>query len=131
MKIQSLDIINTPATSASVAIQNRTSPQPKKSESPSVTTEASPETDAPKVPGVVRLLNEGHFKPVADIRLRLNFADLLDTTVPLQTAENVHGKAYAKFLAQYQQLYGPPEEPETEPVDPESVEPSDTIDITA
>lgn len=37
------------------------------------------ERDGQKVPGVVRLLEAGHFRGVADVRLRINFFDQLST----------------------------------------------------
>ncbi len=48
-------------------------PQPLQPEPPP--TEASPTQDSPR--GVIRLLQEGHFKGVADLRLRINFFDEL------------------------------------------------------
>jgi hypothetical protein len=42
-----------------------------------------------KVPGVLRLLAEGHFKPVADIRLRINFYDELSQQSENGAAGNV------------------------------------------
>ena len=65
---------------------NANVPQPKKhvkaQEEPAAventapgTVEAAPSGDQPR--GVIRLLQEGHFKGVADVRLRINFADEL------------------------------------------------------
>ncbi|MCH7792272.1 MAG: hypothetical protein IID31_08345, partial [Planctomycetes bacterium] len=38
----------------------------------------SPSVKADNVPGVIRLLEAGHFKGVADVRLRINFHDQLE-----------------------------------------------------
>ncbi|UCD18041.1 MAG: hypothetical protein JSV44_03795 [Candidatus Zixiibacteriota bacterium] len=37
--------------------------------------EDNPENDEAKIPGVIRLLQQGHFKGVADVRLRINYFD--------------------------------------------------------
>ena len=105
---------------------------PKKMEAPAEIPAEVP-TGQTRVPGVVRLINEGHFKPTADIRLRLNFSNYLDPVTPTPQ-ENVKGKAYAKFLARYQELLPPPatEPPpvdETEP--PVEPQPLPDLDVTA
>lgn len=53
--------------------------------------------DSPKLPGVIRLLQEGHFKGVADVRLRINFFDELQA---LQERElrSTAGQAIPGFL---------------------------------
>jgi hypothetical protein len=43
--------------------------------------------DAPKAKGVIRLLQAGHFKGVADVRLRINFFDELQTLEHASLAE--------------------------------------------
>lgn len=53
--------------------------------------------------GALRLMQEGHFKGVADLRLRINFADQLQEPPPLGEASS-KGAAYNKFLEIYQQL---------------------------
>jgi hypothetical protein len=56
--------------------------------------------------GVVRLMQEGHFRGVAAVRLRLNFASELgegsspDSLPPLEPPKG-KGQAYQKFLDQY------------------------------
>ncbi len=65
-----------------------------------VTTDA-PE-DLPDGKGVLRLLEAGHFRGVADLRLRMNFAEELEgRELPELSQPRGNGKAYAKFLAQY------------------------------
>ncbi len=72
---------------------------------PEVTTEEADD----KASGVISKLNEGdHFKGVADIRLRIAHYDNPDlVTIDLAPLENVDvpGKAYEKFLGQYEGLY--------------------------
>jgi len=63
-----------------------------------------------KANGVVSKLNEGgHFKGVADVRLRISHFDNagLEKIDPdlLPDPEDVPGKGYEKFLEQYQALY--------------------------
>ena len=53
--------------------------------------------------GALRLMQEGHFKGVADLRLRINFADQLQEPPPLGEASS-KGAAYNRFLEMYQQL---------------------------
>jgi hypothetical protein len=47
--------------------------------------------DASKVKGVIRLLQEGHFKGVADVRLRINFFDELQSLEHASLAEAASG----------------------------------------
>ena len=99
-------------------VQPPAEPEPPESE-PEVTTE---EEGGGKARGVVRKLNEGgHFKGVAGIRLRISHFDNADLEKmdpdPLPEPEDVPGKAYEKFLAQYQELYDA-SLPTTEPEDP-------------
>jgi len=77
--------------------------------------------------GVIRLLQEGHFKGVADLRLRINFFDELAAAgteqQPIAEPPAGKGKAYEKFLAIYEQMAGGPEsndEPPDEPAVEES-----------
>ncbi len=57
--------------------------------------------------GVVRLLEQGHFKGVADVRLRLNFFDRLDhEALPELRPPNGNGRAYDKFVQMYVEWQG-------------------------
>lgn len=62
-----------------------------------------------KAKGVIDKLQTGHFNAVANIRLRIAHFDNPDLEPidpePLPVPEDVPGKAYEKFLAQYQLLY--------------------------
>ena len=63
------------------------------------------------VPGVLRLLEAGHFKGVADIRLRMVFGEQIRDAgmeLPELSAPKGKGVAYAKFLEQYMGLPGSP-----------------------
>lgn len=63
------------------------------------------------VPGVLRLLEAGHFKGVADVRLRMVFGDQIRDAgieLPELSAPKGKGVAYAKFLEQYMGLPGSP-----------------------
>lgn len=82
-----LSISKANASSARAAKRNNPSAQPKPTAEPP-TPPASPEAadpeetpveieDTTKTRGVIRLLEEGHFKGVADVRLRINFFDEL------------------------------------------------------
>lgn len=53
--------------------------------------------------GALSLMQEGHFKGVAELRLRINFADQLQEPSPLGEASG-KGAAYNRFLEMYQQL---------------------------
>ena len=80
-------------------------PQPLESEP-----EVTPEEASGKAKGVVSKLNDGdHFNAVANVRLRIVHFDNEDLEKinpdDLPGAEDVPGKAYEKFLAQYRQLY--------------------------
>lgn len=68
-------------------------------------------------PGVLRLLESGHFKGVADLRLRMVFGDQISSAgieLPELSAPNGKGAAYAKFLEQYIGLPGSPSD-DTDP----------------
>jgi hypothetical protein len=111
-----------------------TDPQPGRATQPAtgrltdpLTAPARVETreDAERTRGVIRLLEAGHFRGVADIRLRLNFADALEgRTLPPLAPPNGNGRAYEKLLAQYNALIRasePAREPLIDPVtDPAS-----------
>lgn len=77
--------------------------------------------------GVLRLLQEGHFKGVADLRLRINFAEeLAGVELPEPSAPRGNGKAYAKFLEIYQGMQRTDETDDTEtPDNPDAVETPD------
>ena len=66
--------------------------------------------------GVIRHLMEGHFRGVADIRLRLNFQDeLREVTLPPVSEPRGNGVAYAKFLQLYEESLTEPEAETEEP----------------
>jgi len=85
-------------------VQAQVLPEATESE-PEVTTEEA----GGKASGVISKLNEGgHFNAVADIRLRIAHYDNPDlVAIDPDTLENadVPGKAYEKFLEQYEALY--------------------------
>jgi len=61
-----------------------------------------PIADETKKPGVIRLLEAGHFQGAADVRLRLNFYDQLDhAALPELSPPHGNGRAYEKFAALY------------------------------
>ena len=67
--------------------------------------------DKDHTPGVLRLLEAGHFKGVADIRLRMVFGEQIRDAgmeLPELSAPKGKGVAYAKFLEQYMGLPGSP-----------------------
>jgi len=94
-------------------VQSQALPEATESE-PEVTTEEA----GGKASGVISKLNEGgHFNAVADIRLRIAHYDNPDlVTIEPETLENadVPGKAYEKFLEQYEALYQASQTPEPE-----------------
>jgi hypothetical protein len=57
--------------------------------------------------GVLRLLLARHFRGVADVRLRINFAERLPDDMPALSTPKGNGAAYAKFLAAYNDLFAP------------------------
>jgi hypothetical protein len=70
---------------------------------------ASPadEPDPDQERGVVRLLMDGHFKGVADVRLRLNFFEQLNhDALPELRPPNGNGRAYGKFVQMYEERRG-------------------------
>jgi len=72
--------------------------------------------------GVISKLNEGgHFKGVAAVRLLISHFDNADLEkidpAQLPDSEDIPGKAYEKFLAQYRSLYNASHVP-TEPEEP-------------
>ncbi|HKQ49560.1 MAG TPA: hypothetical protein VJZ71_15920 [Phycisphaerae bacterium] len=68
----------------------------------------APDSDEEEARGVVRLLQSGHFKGVADLRLRLNhFDELSHESLPAVEPAKGNGKAYNKFLAEYDAKFAP------------------------
>ena len=65
---------------------------PPKPECPCRESQSNPENEGEKVRGVIRLLQEGHFKGVADVRLRINFHDELQAMEDAGRAEMVSGE---------------------------------------
>ena len=58
--------------------------------------------EKPDGKGVLRLLEAGHFKGVADLRLRMNFAEELESReLPELSKPQGNGRAYERFLAAY------------------------------
>lgn len=117
MELDGVSASLSPAQSGPI-VQPQAAPEPPESEPV-----ADGEEGGGKASGAVRKLNEGgHFKGVADVRLRISHFDnedlkRIDPDL-LPDPEDVPGKAYEKFLAQYRELYNaspPPAEPE-EPV---------------
>ncbi len=53
----------------------------------------SPSVKADNVPGVIRLLEAGHFKGVADVRLRINFHDQLEQRAEDKAADTLRTRA--------------------------------------
>ena len=88
-------------------VQSQTSPKPPENE-PEVTGE---EDGGGKANGVISKLKEGdHFKGVAAVRLLISHFDNPDLIPPIEPGalpapEDNNGKAYEKFLLQYQALY--------------------------
>ncbi len=110
-------------------VQPPAATEPPESE-PEVTTE---EEGGGKARGAVRKLNDGgHFKGVAGIRLRISHFDNADLEKMdpdlLPEPEDVPGKAYEKFLAQYRELYDA-SLPPTEPEDPVGETPADPVPV--
>ena len=97
---------------------------------------AGEETEETEARGVLRLLQAGHFQGVADIRLRLNFAEeLAGAELPELSTPKGNGKAYAKFLAVYQDMQGSSGTDDVEtPDNPDSVDTPETpepVDVVA
>lgn len=97
-------------------------------EEPPVADEPEPtEEETQEARGVLRLLQEGHFKGVADIRLRINFSEeLADAQLAGLSTPKGNGKAYEKFLAIYQDMQGTDEAEDVET--PENPDPAETPD---
>ncbi len=105
-------------------------------------TEGEDTEETQEAKGVLRLLQEGHFKGVADIRLRINFSEeLAGAELPELSAARGNGRAYQKFLEIYRGMQNtddvetpdnpnPGEPPEgLDPV--ETPEDSELIDVVA
>ncbi len=74
--------------------------------------------------GVLKLLAQGHFKGVADLRLRINHAEKLEgVELPEISPPNGNGKAYEKFLEIYNQMNAPQEPTPPEATVPEQEQP--------
>jgi len=87
---------------------------------PPVVEEPPPEEESREARGVIRLLREGHFKGVADVRLRINFIEeLAGGELAEPSAPKGNGRAYEKFLEIYQGMQGTEDEvpDEAVPVD--------------
>lgn len=88
--------------------------------------------------GVLRLMQEGHFRGVAAVRLRLNFATELGAagspdSLPPPAPPKGNGKAYQKFLDQYlsSQTAVESEPPETQASTPmDSGAPPPSVDLS-
>ena len=83
-----IDGVGSNASAAAKALKH---PKPAKEETPAETTvpATAPETESEKkLPGVLRLLQEGHFKGVADVRLRISHFEAIQAmeSQHLQTA---------------------------------------------
>ena len=94
-----------PPVQTSPIVQPQAAPEPPETEPEATEGQANG-----KAGGVVRKLNEGgHFNAVADVRLRISHFDNRDLERidpgELPDPEDVPGKAYEKFLAQYRDLY--------------------------
>lgn len=72
---------------------------PKKSQNQAQSAEPLPNApvNSDHLPGVIRLLQEGHFKGVADVRLRINFFEELQTLQETELRSAV-GEAIPDFL---------------------------------
>lgn len=114
----------------------------EETESPVVETPDPTQDDADETRGVIRLLEAGHFKGVADIRLRINFVEeLADAELPELSAPKGNGKAYEKFLQIYRDMQGTdevetPDDTETPtdaetPVDSGMPDETVSVDVTA
>ncbi|MGE5296238.1 MAG: hypothetical protein ACM3VT_15560 [Solirubrobacterales bacterium] len=109
-------------------VRKKTATSAEETESPVVDTPDSEPSDTQEARGVIRLLQEGHFKGVADVRLRINFAEeLAGSELPELSAPKGNGKAYEKFLQIYRDMQGTDEvetpddtETPTDPVDTET-----------
>jgi len=99
----------------SVEVPEETEPQDQLEESPAVDEpEPTEEEQTQELKGVLRLLQEGHFKGVADLRHRINFAEELSgVELPEPSAPKGNGRAYEKFLAIYQGMQEPEDATET------------------
>jgi hypothetical protein len=108
----------------------------EETESPVVETPDPTQDDADEARGVIRLLEAGHFKGVADIRLRINFAEeLAGAELPELSAPKGNGKAYEKFLQIYRDMQGTdevetPDDTQT-PVDSGTPDEAVSVDMTA
>lgn len=102
-------------TLAAISSTRPDRPTPSTTVPTSTPTEPAPDdTDTNKkdhAPGVLRLLESGHFQGVSDLRLRMVFGDQIRDAgieLPELSAPKGKGVAYAKFLEQYMGLPGSP-----------------------
>lgn len=77
---------------------------PPTTPSPATEPQVTTSSDEPKTKGVVRLLQEGHFKGVADVRLRINFHDEL-TQLSIQSVQVDFAAQFAEFLQSAQDSF--------------------------
>lgn len=104
-----------PVSSSSQSIHARMNRLPTEAAPPAPTT--APPHDPPqtsetetKAAGVLRLLAEGHFKGVADVRLRINFAEELQAQQRAQQSQAVP-QAVADLTTQITQAFAPYAQP--------------------
>lgn len=91
------------------------------------------EEETQEAKGVFRLLQEGHFNGVADIRLRINFfEELAGSELPEPSVPKGNGRACEKFLAICQDMQGTEavETPDN-PGPVETPEDSEPVDVVA
>ena len=88
----------------------KSAPAPENTALAEATETAEPTTEGEKTTGrangVLRLLDAGHFKGVADVRLRINFHDELSPQAAAADPAEGRGVAYEKFLSIYDKLRG-------------------------
>lgn len=106
----------------------QTQPQQQDTAPADQTTETS---NQPQLKGVAKLLAEGHFKGVAQLRLMINHADKLEgIELPQPTPPENNGKAYEKFLEIYNQINAPEPVLEPQETEPEITIPTDEQPVT-
>ena len=85
-------------------------PDPENTALAEATGTSEPTTEGEKTTGrangVLRLLESGHFKGVADVRLRINFHEQLSPQAAAADPAEGKGVAYEKFLSIYDKLRG-------------------------
>ena len=89
---------------------------------PPIVEKPAPEEETREARGVIRLLQEGHFKGVADVRLRINFfEELAGAELAEPSAPKGNGRAYEKFLGVYEGMQGTEDETPDEAVPVDAV----------